>query len=131
MTDPIYSKKLADLLAQQEPFSMNDVALLRIGRHFRIGGIKLILGRNKAENEWITSFWTPRYTLVYPIFDKGPVGIFRGATITASIKTVLGIVASYTKETSRIVALELFDGRLRRETSERLNVNAEEYRITA
>jgi tRNA-uridine 2-sulfurtransferase len=129
LTDPIYSRKLADLLAQQEPFSMKDVTLLRIGRHFRICEIKLVLGRNKVENEWLTSFWAPPYTLVYPIFYKGPVGIIKGPLNNATIKTVLTIVASHAKDLSRMVTLEFFDGRPRRETSERQNITADNYRI--
>ena len=119
LTDPVYAKKLADLLAQDEPFSMKDVALLRMGRHFRINGIKLVLGRNKAENEWLTSFWNPPYTLVYPVFFKGPTGIFKGPLDQTAVKTIMAIVASYSKNTSRTSTLEFFDGRPRRETGER------------
>ncbi|MGD0234843.1 MAG: hypothetical protein ABSC55_09940 [Syntrophorhabdales bacterium] len=129
LTDPVYSQKLADLLAQDEPFSMKDVALLRIGRHFRINDLKLVLGRNKVENEWLTSLWNPPYTLVYPVFFKGPTGIFKGPLDQAAKKTIMTIVAYYSKNNSRIVTLEFFDGRPRRETSERVGIDFEKYRI--
>ena len=46
---------------------MADAALLKIGRHFRLSDTtKLVLGRNKEENERLralgradTSFWSP------------------------------------------------------------------------
>jgi tRNA U34 2-thiouridine synthase MnmA/TrmU len=129
LTDPIYAKKLADLLAQDEPFSMKDVALLRIGRHFRINGMKLVLGRNKAENEWLGSFWGPPYTLVYPVSFKGPSGMFKGPIEHSTMKTIMTIVASYSKDASRTVTLEFFDGRPRRETGERLDIDLERYAL--
>ena len=46
-----YSKKLRDLLAHKKRVSMADVALLRVGRHFRLGKNKIIVGRNEAENK--------------------------------------------------------------------------------
>jgi tRNA-uridine 2-sulfurtransferase len=129
LTDPVYSKKLADLLAQDEPFSMKDVALLRIGRHFRINGIKLVLGRNKAENEWLTSFWGPSYTLVYPLVFKGPTGMFKGPIDRTTMKIIMTILASCSKDATRTITLEFFDGRPGRETSERLDIDLERYRL--
>jgi len=129
LTDPVYSKKLADLLAQDEPFSMKDVALLRVGRHFRINEVRLVLGRNKAENEWLSSFWSPPYTLVYPVLFKGPTGMFRGPIDQATMKIIMTIVASYSKDASRTVTLEFFDGLPRRETGERLDIELESYGI--
>jgi len=105
------------------------VALLRIGRHFRINGMKLVLGRNKAENEWLRSFWNPPYTLVYPVFFKGPTGIFRGQAHHTAIKAIMTIVAFYGKNDSKTIALEFFDGVPRRETGERLDIDLEKYRL--
>lgn len=129
LTDPVYSQKLGELLAWNEPFSMKDVALLRIGRHFRINGTKLVLGRNRAENEWLTSFWNPPYTLVYPVFFKGPTGIFKGPLDQTLVKTIVPIVDFYSKNDSRRTTLEFFDGLPRRETAERTEIDLERYRI--
>ncbi len=43
-----YSKKLRDLFANKKRISMADVALLRVGRHFRLGKNKIIVGRNEV-----------------------------------------------------------------------------------
>ena len=129
LTDPVYSQKLGELLAQNEPFSMKDVALLRIGRHFRINDAKLVLGRNRDENEWLTSFWNPPYTLVYPVFAKGPTGIFKGPLDQTFVRTIVSIVAFYSKNNSRKITLEFFDGLPRRETAERTDIDLERYRI--
>jgi tRNA-specific 2-thiouridylase len=129
LTDPVYSQKLAELLARDEPLSMKDVALLRIGRHFRINGVKLVLGRNRAENEWLASFWGPTYTLVYPVFFKGPTGIFKGPVDEDSMKKIISIVAFYSKNSSPTVTLELFDGTFRRQTAQRTDIDLTKYRI--
>jgi len=129
LTDPIYSQKLAELLAQDEPFSMKDVALLRVGRHFRINGVKLVLGRNRAENEWLTKFWNPPYTLVHPVFFKGPTGIFKGPLDQDTMEKIVTAVAFYSKNSSRTITLEFFDGLPRRETAERIDIDPERYRV--
>jgi tRNA-specific 2-thiouridylase len=129
LTDPLYSQKLRELMARNEPFSMKDVALLRIGRHFRISDKKLVRGSNRAENDWLTSFWTPPYTLIYPVSFKGPTGIWRGPLDATTIRTVIAILASYSKNSSRTITLEFFDGLPRKETAERIDIDLERYRI--
>lgn len=51
LTDPGYSVRLKDLRSHEGLEDINQIRLLRAGRHFRIGGIKLIVGRNEGENE--------------------------------------------------------------------------------
>ncbi|MGC8998666.1 MAG: tRNA 4-thiouridine(8) synthase ThiI [Candidatus Bathyarchaeia archaeon] len=46
-----FSAKLCDLLQHKKRVSMADLELLKVGRHFRFGKNKIIVGRNKAENE--------------------------------------------------------------------------------
>ncbi len=54
LTDPGFSRRLKDLLTHDADPDPVEIALLRIGRHFRLGErTKLVLGRNRAENEII------------------------------------------------------------------------------
>jgi tRNA U34 2-thiouridine synthase MnmA/TrmU len=46
-----FSAKLRDLLTHRKRVSMADLELLKIGRHFRLDKNKIIVGRNKEENE--------------------------------------------------------------------------------
>ncbi|MEM2546509.1 MAG: tRNA 4-thiouridine(8) synthase ThiI [Candidatus Bathyarchaeia archaeon] len=46
-----FSAKLRDLLAHKKRILMVDLELLKIGRHFRFGQNKIIVGRNREENE--------------------------------------------------------------------------------
>jgi tRNA-uridine 2-sulfurtransferase len=54
LTDPIFSLRLKELLAHGQSPSMREVELLKTGRHFRLSpSTKIIIGRNKRENEFI------------------------------------------------------------------------------
>ncbi len=79
LTDPQFSKRVRDLFkfSIQEP-SINDVELLKIGRHFRLNSFsKLIVGRNHAENEMIKSLCNDTDYLVQPMTVPGPTSILR------------------------------------------------------
>jgi hypothetical protein len=56
LTEPHYAHRLKDLFTHQPDPDLDDLSLLRIGRHFRFSpSCKIIVGRNKAENEKIWS----------------------------------------------------------------------------
>jgi len=79
LTDPQFSKRVRDLFKFSVPEpSINDVELLKIGRHFRLNSLsKLIVGRNHAENEMIKSLCNDTDYLVQPVTVPGPTSILR------------------------------------------------------
>ena len=50
LTDPAYGKRLKDLKTH-EGLDIIPILRLRLGRHFRVGAVRVIVGRNQAENE--------------------------------------------------------------------------------
>ncbi len=52
LTEPSFSKKVKDLSEHNE-LTWENIELLKVGRHFRLNGCKLIVGRNKLENQKI------------------------------------------------------------------------------
>ena len=81
LTDPIFSVKLRDLFdhAGDERATLNDVALLRVGRHFRIGpGLKIVLGRDAAENETLRGHNGPGRQVLEPLTFSGPTALICG-----------------------------------------------------
>jgi len=50
LTEKEFGKKLKDLFVRQKKISERDIELLKIGRHFRIGKNKIIVGKNHEEN---------------------------------------------------------------------------------
>jgi tRNA-uridine 2-sulfurtransferase len=60
LTDPIFSIRLKELLTQSQDPPLGEVELLKVGRHFRLESkIKVIIGRNKIENELIEKWVDP------------------------------------------------------------------------
>jgi tRNA-specific 2-thiouridylase len=56
LTEPNYSFRLRELLDHDPDPSLEDLALLRLGRHFRVSlDCKIIVGRNRSENEAMLS----------------------------------------------------------------------------
>ncbi|MRR18099.1 MAG: DUF814 domain-containing protein [Deltaproteobacteria bacterium] len=52
LTDPMFSRRLRDLMARAEDRQARDYDLLKYGRHFRTPlGVKIIVGRNHADND--------------------------------------------------------------------------------
>ncbi|MGC8844083.1 MAG: tRNA 4-thiouridine(8) synthase ThiI, partial [bacterium] len=78
LTDPQFSKRLKDLLDNKE-LTKENVVLLKLGRHFRLRkGVKLVVGRNKDENERIREFAREGGILLRAYSHKGPDGLLRG-----------------------------------------------------
>lgn len=52
LTDPMFSRRLRDLITHSEDLQLRDYHLLKYGRHFRTEDTsKIIVGRNKADND--------------------------------------------------------------------------------
>lgn len=72
LTDPAFAKRIRESFAHGED-SINDVQLLKIGRHFRLlNKSKLIIGRNEAENERIQNIAQKGDILIEPVNVPGP-----------------------------------------------------------
>jgi len=90
-----YAKKLEDLFEHKKGVSTADVTLLRIGRHFRLGENKIIVGRNEAENKFLFSRKTKNeYYFELPDI-VGPITILQGAKTKKAIQTAAELTAFY------------------------------------
>jgi len=80
LTDPAFSKRVRDLYDHSKDTipDMNDVELLKIGRHFRLSeNTKLIVGRNKMENEVLESLKLDDDIIIEVSNHVGPTCILR------------------------------------------------------
>ena len=50
LTEEKFTNKLRDLFEHKKRVTVKEVNLLKVGRHFRFGNNKIIVGRNEAEN---------------------------------------------------------------------------------
>jgi tRNA-specific 2-thiouridylase len=90
-----YAKKLNDLFAHKKRVSGADVALLRVGRHFRFGENKIIVGRNEVENKFLTAN-KAKGDLYFELPDAvGPITILQGPKTKKSIETAARLTVFY------------------------------------
>ncbi|MGY5148442.1 MAG: tRNA (5-methylaminomethyl-2-thiouridylate)-methyltransferase [Candidatus Nitrosopumilus sp. bin_68KS] len=93
LTEPQFGIKAKDLFEHVETPTINDIDLLKIGRHFRLDEeTKFVVGRNKDENEMIKAIALPGDILLEAKDHLGPVSILRGK----NAKSHVGFAASVT-----------------------------------
>jgi tRNA U34 2-thiouridine synthase MnmA/TrmU len=98
LTDPTFASRLKDLFAYIPDYDFSDIELLKIGRHFRIHPrLRIILGRNREENEAIAQLATTGATLFEPENFRGPTAIVRKGD-DAEDETVGSIIAKYCQD---------------------------------
>ena len=90
-----YAKKLRDLFDNKKRITVADVALLRIGRHFRSGKSKIIVGRNQSENNFLAANRSKSdYYFELPDI-VGPITLLQGPKTKSSIETAAKLTAFY------------------------------------
>ncbi len=97
LTDRGFSNRLKELLEKNNNSEKRDLQLLSVGRHFRLTDTaKLILGRDKSENEELETFLTEADYLITALDIPGPwcliVGQVKG---DEPIKKAAQICAAY------------------------------------
>lgn len=99
LTDPGFSRRLADLMRHQEDIKPEHIALLKIGRHFRLAPeAKLVVGREAEENEKLKEFGSLCQYLLYVPDTGSPIGLLLGGKDFLSLSA--GIIARYSDKKS-------------------------------
>jgi len=114
LTDPAFAIRAKDLFKHITTPTTNDIDLLKIGRHFRLDEkSKLIVGRNKDENEMIKALALPD-DLIFEVKDHmGPIALLRGEMVETHKDLCAAITLRYSdapKETQGIVSIEKGNG---------------------
>lgn len=98
LTDPGFGRRMKDLMEHDPDFSLNDVHLLKFGRHFRLSPeAKLVVGRNEDENRKIETFAQARDILLKAARFPGPVSLLRGGGDGRGLERAASITARYGK----------------------------------
>jgi len=98
LTDPAFAKRIRDLIHHHSDFTLNDVHLLKMGRHFRLSPkSKLVVGRNEEENQKIQTFSEERDILLKLFRFPGPLSLLRGEAGEREIEQAGSITARYSK----------------------------------
>jgi tRNA U34 2-thiouridine synthase MnmA/TrmU len=92
LTSKEYAKKLKDLLIHSKKISLNEIKLLKIGRHFRFGENKIIVGRNESENKELMKLKKGSDYFFEVLNTGSPTTILQGK----KTKEAIGLAASLT-----------------------------------
>jgi len=96
LTDPGFSARLKDLLVQNGKPRIEDIELLKIGRHIRLDkDTKIVIGRNKEDNERLTQIRNKKFVLYTPLGVRGPSCMVPRDIKESLIEKVAKICVSY------------------------------------
>jgi tRNA U34 2-thiouridine synthase MnmA/TrmU len=130
LTDSIFAARLRDLFLYDPECTMNDAAMLKIGRHFRLSDkTKLIVGRNKEENERLAGLSRAGHLLLTPVSFVGPSGLLIGEVDEAVIGMSANIMASHAKNCTFPLTIDMSNGASTRRAIDLLSIDIEGLRI--
>ena len=134
LTEPSFAKKVKDLMLHKE-LSWENIELLKLGRHFRVGSCKLIVGRNREENTRIASRAKETdYLLTVPNVPS-PTALLRcpSTPSDSELQTAAAIVARYSDAKNQpLVTVALYKGdKLIKELQVEPLHNTQPYSVTA
>ena len=95
LTHKEFANKLRDLFKHKKRVRLKDVELLKVGRHFRLGNNKIIVGRNKEENEKLMRLKN-KTDYVFEVPNTGsPTTILQGRKTGRAVRLAARLTATY------------------------------------
>lgn len=96
LPDENFARKLRDLLAHRgNDVDPDDMMLLKVGRHFRLGDeVKIIVGRHETENDYLERFQTGRGAVWIDDYSS-PLTLIEGQPSAAELELACRITARY------------------------------------
>jgi len=101
LTDKGFADRMRDLMKHNPDFIVQDIKLLKVGRHFRLSpSNKLIVGRDEKENEKLLALAEEGDLHIRPVNVPGPIGIGKGCFGDDHINLASRILARYSNVTA-------------------------------
>jgi tRNA-uridine 2-sulfurtransferase len=96
LTEKAFSVRLKDLLSRRPDPKGTELELLKWGRHFRVAlGAKLVVGRNKSENEAIRALSREEDVLLTTASTPGPTVLLSGDSSPDALELASAVAAAY------------------------------------
>ena len=96
LTDRDFSKKLKDLMNHKSGVDVQDIASLRLGRHFRFSEtVKFVIGRDEKENIKLMERASSKDVCFITVEVPGPVGVLSGRVTKKDELLAASIIAAY------------------------------------
>ena len=96
LTDKFFTRKMKDILDHDEDIDWDDILILNIGRHFRFGRSKIIVGRNEKENTALSKMRKPGdYIFELPEEIPGPLTLLQEEKSAKAIELAAALTLRY------------------------------------
>ena len=131
LTEKLFAVKLKDLFDNKMDADYKDMGLLRIGRHFRFGKNKIVVGRNKQENDLLKSYRSDDESIFEVLACGSPATLLQGEVNDKSLEFAAGLTAMYSDDKSERVKVnygkdeldnEIFAGKMDMEYTKQFNL---------
>ncbi len=97
LTEAYFSKKVEEFV-EHDRLEVSDIAVLKHGRHFRLpDGAKLVIGRDKEDNEAIGKVQSPKYYFGEAQDISGPLSLLSKTASEDDKKLAAKLILTYTK----------------------------------
>ncbi|MBU1199096.1 MAG: hypothetical protein KKF46_01080 [Nanoarchaeota archaeon] len=95
LTEKDYSRKLKDLLKFNKRIKIKDITLLKLGRHFRLGKNKIIVGRDEFENKQLLKLKNKSDLVFETKEHMGPTTLLQGKADKKAVKLAAELTATH------------------------------------
>ena len=104
LTDRNFSTKLKRFIKNNK-LEIEDIDILKVGRHLEVNSKMVIISRNKDENPILKNYNGDKFIKMYPIGVVGPVGLIEKDSDEETKKLASQILLTYTKAKNGIVGI--------------------------
>lgn len=96
LTEQQFSLRLGDLLDHEPDAGISEVEMLKVGRHFRLSpNVKMVCGRNRAENDKLEALARPQDTVLRPLGVPGPSAVLLGPPDPELLELAASLLVRY------------------------------------
>lgn len=122
LTDKEYSKRVRDMFEHIPKPNLNDIQLLSLGRHFRAGNSKILVGRDEIENDFLEDL-KQKDDFVFQAKDiMGPSTLLQGEKSEQAIELAAQLTARYSDSKQKQTTIKYGKEKLNKEiTAEKVS----------
>lgn len=110
LTDENFGKKMFDFI-KHDKFEVKDIPIMKFGRHLRLSdGAKLVVGRNKEENQYLQEIENDKYYHVRTVGLPGPHSLLSKSASDDDKELATKIILTYCKTSTQNSYIISYDG---------------------
>ncbi|MEM1540693.1 MAG: hypothetical protein QXJ07_04850 [Candidatus Bathyarchaeia archaeon] len=111
-----FANKLRDLFNHKKKISLKDIQLLKVGRHFRFGENKIIVGRNEQENKILLALKNKSDYYFEAQGCGSPTTLLQGPKTKKAIEKAAQLTAYYSDQKTGKVQVKFGKEKLEKQT---------------